>query len=184
MAIVCLQSTVILGGVAGEAMQAGRAVVLQSGSLLPTAQLAPANARNVFIVAVPPDPFSRPTPLSMFQYRPYALGIANAHPNANTQFHPTFATPRVIDNETYVLMSPSLVPNFTIPANWRVQLHRGGAYLIPSGAFVDSPSIRQRGATVAVTTSGRFTYSTTNVVGTVIDVQSDGIVILLDAVQG
>lgn len=188
MAIVALESKTCIGAVAGQSLWTNRAVVIDTtvSGELPRVLLAPANARNVYVVQIPPDQFSRPTPVDMFLHRPYMLGISNPYPNANTKYHPTHATQRVIESGQYYLIGPSLLISSPIPSGWRVQLHRGGAYTMTEDSYVDSPQIRVPGASVAVGTQGRFVYSTSNVVGTVIEYipESKLLTILVDAAQG
>lgn len=189
MAIVALQSKTVFGAVAGEPLYTGRAVVIDttvSGQALPFVRLAPANATNVYVAFIPPDMFARPTPAAMFLYTPYVLGITQAYDNANIGYHPTQAQPYVIESGQYYMMGPSLLPYAPIPQGWRVQLHRGGAYVIYPDGYVSSTAIRVPGTSVAVAAQGKFVASTSNVVGVVIDYDAatQAITVLLDKAQG
>lgn len=187
MAIVALESKTCIGGYAGQTLWTNRAVVIDTtvSGELPRVLLAPANARNIYVVQIPPDQFSRPTPVDMFLHRPYMLGIGNAYPNASNRYHPMYATERVIESGQYYLIGPSLLISSAIPSGWRVQLHRGGAYTMTEDSYVDSPQIRIPGNSVAVGAQGKFVYSTTNTVGTVIEYipESKLLTILVDATQ-
>lgn len=189
MAIVALASKTIIGGVAAEQLYTCRAVVIDttvSGQDLPAVRLAPANATNVYVALIPPDLFARPTPAAMFLRHPYALGITNAYPDANTGYHPSQAQPYVIESGQYYMMGPSLLPYALIPSGWMVQLHRGGAYVVYPDGYVASTAIRIPGTSVAVAAQGKFVASTTNVVGVVIDYDAttQAITVLLDKAQG
>jgi|FLYL01.1.fsa_nt_gi hypothetical protein len=179
MATMAHISTFTIGAVAGVDIPEGRAVVISTTVSglhddLPVVVLAPANATNIYVALMPPDNFPRPTPERMFK-RPWAATAVNANPAASaggfTNFHPTNAVEYAIDSGQYgpmYLLGPSLLLDPIIKTGFLVQLHRGGAYTIGPNAFVDSPQIRVAGATVAVDSVGRFVYSTSNVVGTVL----------------
>jgi hypothetical protein len=175
MAFVAMQSTHITGGVAGENLIEGLAVTMSASGLhndLPTVMIAASGSKNVFIAMVPPDQYPRPTPQGMFSR------------NYFNKIDPRNAAEFLIDsgqNGPYYLVGPSLLNQPTVLSGWMVQLHKGGAYHLTPACFVDSADIRNAGATVCVTTGGKFAYSTSNVVGYVREYRDGNVTIVLDA---
>lgn len=175
MSFVAMGSLHVTGAVAGEDILEGLAVEMSASGLhadLPTVMKAAANAKNVFVAICPPDQFPRPTPQGMFARTWYQ------------SIDPRNAVEFLVDSGQrgpYYNIGPSMLPSPTISSGWAVQCHRGGAYTLMSGCFVDSANIRNAGATVAVATGGKFTYSTSNVVGYVREYRDGKLTIVLDS---
>lgn len=171
MAYVSLASALVLGGVAGESMQEGRAVTLNASGLhndLPTVLLASSGSVDVWVVMATPDNFPRPTLSTLFSYP-----STTAFPRAST----VTADGNLIESRTFYTVGPSVLENPTLASGWKVQLHRGGAYTIPSGAYVDTATIRNAGAHLRVVANGQFAYAAaghSETVGFVREWLSDG----------
>ena len=187
MAHVAMGSLHVTQGVAGSSWIEGIAVEISASGLhddLPTALPAAAGAKNVFIALVPPDMFPRPTQRGMFNRNQIATSLpAGSLPLSNGGFSVDNAAEFLIDSGQRgpeYLMGPSVMADPVIYSGWAVQLHRGGAYTIGAAAFVDSAQIRVNGATIAVTTGGKFVYSTSNVVGYVREYRNGRLTIVLD----
>lgn len=188
MAFVAMQGTHVTGGVAGEAIVEGRAVVISASGLhdeLPTVMLAGAGARNVFIAIFPPDQFPRPTPVGMFRRNQIITSLPDGTlPLSAGGFDPRNATThnQAHDYENAWLIGPSLLQEPVIQSGYMVQLHKGGAYTLTAGAFEDSAGIKVQGARVAVTASGKFAVSTdaAAIVGYVREFRDGKLTIVLD----
>lgn len=163
MSYVSMGSTIVLGGVAGQAMQEGRAVQFAPSGLhrdLPTVLLASAGATDVFVVLATPDMLPRPTLPELFQYQnEYTgwtqLGAGLPDPRTATEDYLNYNDQRLRYN-----VGPSVMSNPTIASGWKVQLHRGGAYTLSSGTFTDVTAIRVQGSAVKVAASGIFVHAT------------------------
>lgn len=179
MAWIAMGSTHVTGAVAGMNIQEGRAVVIAaSGSHydLPTAVLAGAGAKNVFVAILPPDQFPRPTPQSMYQNNSvWVAPMPVTSGSYGTAPYAPLATEFVVDSGQFLSpdpmwqIGPNAISHSTIVAlsGWKVQIHKGGAYTLTAGAFTDAAGIRVIGATVEVGANGVFQLSTAaaNVVG-------------------
>lgn len=177
MAYVATQSVTVIGAVAGQDIMEGRAVVMSASGLhdsLPTAMLAAAGARNVYIALVPPDMFPRPTPEGFFRYN--GTSINQNDPRNAVEF--TYNTGQY---GPYYNIGPSMMQQPVALSGFLLQLHQGGTYTLTSGCFTDSANIRVAGATVRVGTNGVFEYSTTagQVVGTVREYRDGRLTILM-----
>ncbi len=153
MAWQAVQSVYVGQGVLGESAGEGLAVKLSASGLhndLPTAMLATVGDVDVFVVLATPDEFPRPTPSTLFTYP-----ASSTFPRAST----ISADQNLIDSRTWYMVGPSMLENPTLASGWKVQLHKGGAYHVPSGRFVDSASIRAAGAHVKVASGGLWTYA-------------------------
>lgn len=170
MANVAIGSPFVLGGVAVQSLQEGRAVVFatsggRANSELPNVSYAASGtATGVYCVILPPDYFPRPT----------RQGFFTAPDRQIDTLDPRDATldQAVLESDTFYKIGPSLFENPTIPSGWKVQLHRGGVYTVASGAFIDTASIRVPGATIGVAANGQWQYSASNVVGEVREYRS------------
>jgi len=134
--------------------------------------IAASGAKNVFIAIVPPDQYPRPTPQGLYARTWYQ------------SIDPRDAEEFLIDTGQrgpYYLVAPSLLTAPVALSGWVMELHKGGAYTLTSGCFVDSPNIRLNGKTVAVTTGGKFFYSTSNVVGYVREYRDGRLTIVLNS---
>lgn len=188
MAYVAMGSTHVTGAVAGENIVEGRAVVMSASGLhldLPTALLAGAGARNVFVAILPPDQFPRPTPQNMFRRNTYVTQGSYGLPNAATGFDPRNSAEFTTDsgqNGPYYNIGPSMFQEPTALSGFALQLHKGGAYTLTANAYTDSSNIRNAGATVAVGTGGKFEYSVTAaaIVGYVREYRDGRLTIVLD----
>jgi hypothetical protein len=174
MANVAMLSTHVTGGVAGESILEGRAVVMSASGLhgdLPTALLATANATNVFVAFVPPDQFPRPTPVGMFT-SPQSVTFS--------QFGMNLAD--LTTHELVYRIGPSNLEAPVAASGWLVQLHKGGAYNLTAGCYTDSDDIRKNGALIKVGASGIFEYADagTYAVGYVREYRNGRLVIVLD----
>lgn len=173
MAYVSLASVLVLGGVAGESMQEGRAVTMTASGLhndLPTVLLAASGAVDVWVVMATPDQFARPTLSTLFGY-----------PSSATFSRPSTITPdqNFIESRTFYNIGPSMLGNPTLASGWKVQLHRGGIYAVPSGAYVANASLANAGAGIKVDVggAGKWAYCTASDsarVGTVREYRTDG----------
>lgn len=153
MAWQAVQSVFVTQGIAGESMGEGLAVKMSASGLhndVPTAMLATVGDVNVFCVLATPDEFPRPTPSSLFSYP-----SSSTFPRAST----ITGDQNLIESRTWYLVGPSMLGNPTLASGWKVQLHKGGAYMLPSGRFVDSASIRAAGASVKVASGGLWTFA-------------------------
>lgn len=153
MAWQAVQSVFVTQGVLGESAGEGLAVKLSASGLhndLPTATLATVGDVNVFVVLATPDEFPRPTPSDLFRY-PSQSTFNRASSITGDQ--------NLIDSRTWYMVGPSMLGNPTLASGWKVQLHKGGAYFVPSGRFVDSANIRVAGANVKVASGGLWTYA-------------------------
>lgn len=161
------------GGVVGETMQEGLAVVMtQSGvrNELPVLMKAGANAMNAGIVIKSPDDFSRPTDELMYT----APGTRVV--NFNSGFSEPIHTRTVYDVGKSTLWNPTLV------SGELATMQRGGTYAIPSGTYTDSDNIRVPGNQIAVGAGGVWVYTSgANAVGVVEEYQpaNDTLVITL-----
>lgn len=156
MAWQAVQSVFVTQGCAGESMGEGLAVKLSASGLhndLSTALLATVGDVDVFVVLATPDNFPRPTPSDLFGY-----------PSSSTFQRPSAITAdqNLIQTRTFYMVGPSMLENPTLASGWKVQLHKGGAYMVPSGRFVDSADIRVAGAHVKVASGGLWTYAAAN----------------------
>jgi hypothetical protein len=174
MAFVSMQSVHITGGVAGQDIVEGLAVVMSASGLhgdLPTVMIASSGSKNVFVALIPPDQYPRPTPKGMFARNWYQ------------RINPRNAEEFLIDTGQrgpFYLVGPSLLTEPTAYSGWVLELHKGGAYTLTSGNFVDSANIRVNGNTVAVGAGGKFVYSTSNVVGYVREWRDGKLTIVLN----
>lgn len=161
MAYQARLSDYVRGGLMGASLQEGLAVTFtQSGTVneLPTIIGASVGmVNNVGILLKGPDDFSRPTDSRM-----YTVGrLATVNP-ASGFGDPVYAT-------TQYNVGKSTLWNPTLTSGELGLLARGGSYAVPSGAFVDSASIRVPGAMVKVGASNKWdvTTSQTDAVGVV-----------------
>lgn len=175
MAYVSKNSSTVNGVVAGSTIVEGRAIAISAPGVhhdLPVAAYAAENALNVFIAIVPPDNFGRPTRSGMFTADHYSTMLA------------TDATNELVETLTQYNISPSLLYNPTAVSGWLLQAHRGGAYFVPSGNYIDDANIRVPGNLIGVSaTAGKWQYTATpsQAVGYVLDANTtDGITIVLD----
>jgi hypothetical protein len=188
MAYVAMQGTHVTGGVAGQDIVEGCAVVISASGLhddLPTVMLASAGAKNVFIAIFPPDRFPRPTPKNMFMRKQITTSLADGTlPLASGGFDPRNAAPNYNTHayEDAWMLGPSVQQEPVIMSGYAVQLHKGGAYTLTAGAYTDSANIRNIGATVKVGTGGKFEYSTTaaDIVGYVREYRDGRLTVVLD----
>lgn len=137
-------------------MTEGVAVKLAASGLhndLPTVLKATVGDVDVFCVMATPDEFPRPTPSTLFSYP-----ASSTFPRAST----ITADQNQIDSRTWYNIGPSMLENPTLASGWKVQIHKGGAYHLPSGTFVDTTTIRSAGAHVKVAGSGLWTYAAAN----------------------
>jgi len=174
MAHVSRLSDYVRGGVVGETMQEGLAVVpTQSGvhNDLPVLMKAGANAvNNVGIVIKGPDDFSRPTDSRM--YTAPSTRVVN--------FRSGFSEP--IHTRTMYDVGKSTLWNPTLESGELANMERGGTYAIPSGTYTDSANIRVPGNLIAVGAGGVWVYTSgANAVGMVEEYQpvNDTLVITL-----
>src|SRR6185436_19804920 len=156
MAWIAVESHTTLGAVAGQSITEGCLVELSASGLhkdLPTAMLAASGALNVFVAIVPPDNFPRPTFESMFQYPDYPGSVIS----------PLQASPNLYWSERQYRVGPSLFEEPVALSGWKLQLHKGGAYTVTSGCFIDTANIRLAGKLVrpAGDGTGRFEYTAT-----------------------
>jgi hypothetical protein len=164
MAYVAMGGTHVTGGVAGEDVLEGCAVQMSPSGLhadLPTVMLAASGSVNVFVALMPPDRFPRPTTKDMFKRNSVNTWNTNEGWVSDLEEFNIDTGQR----GPFYLVGPSLLEAPIIYSGWMVQLHKGGAYTLTSGCFVDSTNIRRNGATVQVGASGKFQYGTSNVVG-------------------
>lgn len=173
MAIISARGPYVLQGVAVQDIPAGRAVsITASGTKsLPSVQLAAANtpAGRVFVAICPPDNFPKPAMEGMYQ-----------HPSSGFMYaEQATSIGGFQDSNVYYKYSPSLAKGVVMLSGWYVQLHRECVVTVHSGNFVDSPEIRTTGATIAVGADGRWVYSTTNVVGTVVNYEPGSLTFFL-----
>lgn len=177
MANVAMGSTHVIGGIAGEEIREGLAVAVSASGLrndLPTVTVAASGASNVFVAMIPPDRFSRPTPEGMYVAPEY---------QEFSQFG--MALSDLTTSEKVYRIGPSLLENPVAASGWRLQLHKGGAYTLPSGCFIDESNIRAIGALVKVTNSGMFAYTASaNAVGYVREYRDGKLTIVLDQKVG
>jgi hypothetical protein len=179
MAHVAMGSTHVTGAVAGESIVEGRAVVMGATGLrndLPSAMLATSGALNVYVAIVPPDRFPRPTPVSMYTAPDYVTF---------SQFDQTLG--ELTTNELVYRIGPSLIEQPTAASGWLLQLHKGGAYTLTTGCYIDTAEIRVPGNKVRVGDSaGRFAYTaaTTDAVGSVREYRDGYLTIVLDQKVG
>jgi hypothetical protein len=156
MAWQSVQSVFVTQGIAGESMGEGLAVKLAASGLhndVPTALLATVGDVDVFCVLATPDNFPRPTPSDLFSYT-----SQSTFPRAST----ITEDQNLIQSRTWYHVGPSMLGNPTLASGWKVQLHKGGAYHVPSGRFVDTATIRNAGAHVKVASGGLWTYAAAN----------------------
>lgn len=185
MAYVSMGSSTVMGGVAGESMQEGRAVVFSASGLhrdLPTVLLASAGDTDVYVVLATPDMLPRPTLPGMFTYQNEFtgwsdLGAGLPDPREATEDYLNYNDQRLRYN-----VGPSVMSNPTISSGWKVQIHKGGAYTLMSGCYVDSVGIKVQGAKVKVAASGRFTLASNvadSAVATVREYRADGALVIV-----
>lgn len=164
MAYVARLSDYVRGGVLVDAsLQEGVAVTFtqsgaRSGSELPNVTVASVGmVNNVGILFKGPDQFARPTDSRM-----YTVGnLAQIDPGSGYG-DPIYTT-------TQYQVGKSTLWNPTLVSGEIVNVHRGGTYAVPSGAFVSSVGIQVPGAMVKVGASGKWdvTTSQTDAVGIV-----------------
>lgn len=163
MAHVAIGSPFVLQGVAVESIQEGRPVkITQSGAHrdLPNVQAAASGqVTGVYCVILPPDNFPRPTRRGFFTAPDSVVGEPDPRDATVDQY--------AVEQDYWYNIGPSQLENPTIASGWLVQLHRGGVYTVPSGAFTESVNIRVPGATIGVDGNNKWAYSTQNVVGEV-----------------
>jgi len=137
-------------------MGEGLAVKLSASGLhndLPTVTLATVGDVDVFVVLATPDNFPRPTPSDLFNYT-----SQSTFPRAST----ITTDQNLIQSRTFYQVGPSMLENPTLASGWKVQLHKGGAYMLPSGRFNDTTTIRAAGAHVKVASGGVWAYAAAN----------------------
>lgn len=156
MAYVATHSATVIGAVAGQNILEGRAVVLSASGLheeLPTAMLATAGARNIFVAIVPPDNFPRPTPEGFFRRPGYSIDQLDPRDAVEFSYDTGQRGP-------YYRLGPSMMETPTALSGFMIQCHNGGTYTLTSGSFTNSAQIRVPGAQVRVGANGVFEYST------------------------
>lgn len=174
MAHVSRLSDLVRGGVAGESIQEGTAVVMtQSGvrNELPVLMKAGANATgNVFVIMASPDNFARPTLEGMY--------TAGSTTTIDAQSNTGWSNP--VESLTYYKVGKSTLWNPTIVSGELAQAHRGGTYAVLSGTYVDSADIKVPGNKIAVAADGQWTYTSgANAVGFVEEFDADRTVLYI-----
>lgn len=153
MAYVARLSDYVRGGVVGESLQEGVPVVMtQSGvrNELPVLMKAPENSVNrVGILFATPDDFSRPTEEGLYKA------------NVKTQIDPLSGYGSPVFTKTMYNVGKSTLWNPTLTSGELGQMHRGGSYAVPSGAFVDSANIKVPGNMIKVGSTNKWEYTAT-----------------------
>lgn len=153
MAYVARLSDYVRGGVVGETLQEGVPVVMtQSGvrNELPVLMKAPENSvHRVGILFATPDDFVRPTDEGL-----YKAGF-------KTQIDPNSGFGLPVQTQTLYKVGKSTLWNPTLTSGELGQMHRGGSYAVPSGAFVDSANIKVPGNMIKVGSTNKWEYTNT-----------------------
>lgn len=178
MAYAATIATYIGQAVAGEEMTEGQAVCLSASGVyqdLPVAMKADNTSLNVYVAIVPPDNYSRPTPMGMY-INHY---VGTAYPEDASAITPGTAYPSGTPEMSNLLtpISYSMLENPTIYSGMAVQIHRGVTAVVPDTLFASTPA---QGADLYVGSDGKWATSGTNVVGSVREVRGSNVTIILN----
>jgi len=178
MAHVSIGSKLVLGAVATQNIPEGRFVVLGASGVhrdLPGAAIASTGTtKNVFVAFASVDRLPRPTPVGMFMYDDTTMAADIDPRNATEKFY-------THNYENAMFIGPSAMPQPTLLSGWKITAHRGGAYQLYSGGYVDSANIKIVGSQIKVGASGMAEYtSSTDGVGFVREYRDGVLTIVLN----